>query len=240
MLLGALSCAAVSCSPGPEASAQQPAAGGRGGGRGGPQPAVPVTVAPVVAKAMPIDIRVIGTTEAFSTVADPRADHRRAHLRQFQGRRRREEGPGPLHARPPSARSGAPAGTGQPYARSGAARQRARAGGALPRSARARHRHPRAGRSDYGERRRRPTPASARTARRSRTRRFSLQYATIAAPIAGRTGALHGARGQSGARERHDAARRHQPGRTDLCVASGSPKRSFLRSSGTWQRSRSR
>lgn len=67
-LIGALSSAALGCSSGPEASAQQPAAGGRGG-RGGAQPAVPVTVAPVVAKAMPVDIRVIGTTEAFSTVA---------------------------------------------------------------------------------------------------------------------------------------------------------------------------
>jgi len=67
-LVGALSCSALGCSSGPEASAQQPAGGGRGG-RGGAQPAVPVTVAPVVAKPMPIDIRVIGTTEAFSTVA---------------------------------------------------------------------------------------------------------------------------------------------------------------------------
>jgi multidrug efflux system membrane fusion protein len=67
-LVGALSCGVLGCSSGPEASAQQPAGGGRGG-RGGAQPAVPVTVAPVVAKPMPIDIRVIGTTEAFSTVA---------------------------------------------------------------------------------------------------------------------------------------------------------------------------
>jgi membrane fusion protein, multidrug efflux system len=65
-LLAALSCGALACSSGPEASAQQPSTGGRGGGA---QQAVPVTVAPVVAKAMPIDVRVIGTTEAFSTVA---------------------------------------------------------------------------------------------------------------------------------------------------------------------------
>jgi multidrug efflux system membrane fusion protein len=64
----ALSCGALGCSSGPEASAQQPASGGRGG-RGGAQPPVPVTVAQVVNKPMPIDIRVIGTTEAFSTVA---------------------------------------------------------------------------------------------------------------------------------------------------------------------------
>jgi multidrug efflux system membrane fusion protein len=67
-LVGALSFGALGCSSGPEASAQQPGSGGRGG-RGGAQPPVPVTVAPVVAKPMPVDIRVIGTTEAFSTVA---------------------------------------------------------------------------------------------------------------------------------------------------------------------------
>jgi membrane fusion protein, multidrug efflux system len=67
-LLAAGACAAVACTSGPEASAQQPPASGRGG-RGGAQAAVPVTVASVVMKPMPIDIRVIGTTEAFSTVA---------------------------------------------------------------------------------------------------------------------------------------------------------------------------
>ncbi len=40
-----------------------------GGGRGAQQGAVPVTVAPVVSKAMPIEIRVIGSVEPFSTVA---------------------------------------------------------------------------------------------------------------------------------------------------------------------------
>lgn len=43
------------------------AAGGRGG-RGG-DPAVPVTVAQVVQKAMPIEIRVIGSVEAYSVVS---------------------------------------------------------------------------------------------------------------------------------------------------------------------------
>ena len=40
-----------------------------GGGRGAQQGAVPVTVAPVVSKPMPIEIRVIGTVEPYSTVA---------------------------------------------------------------------------------------------------------------------------------------------------------------------------
>src|SRR6185503_3727237 len=36
---------------------------------GGGTPAVPVTIAPVVQKAMPIEIQVIGSAEPFSTVA---------------------------------------------------------------------------------------------------------------------------------------------------------------------------
>ena len=43
-------------------------AGGGGRGRGGDQ-AVPVTVAPVVQKSMPIEIRVIGAVEAYSVVS---------------------------------------------------------------------------------------------------------------------------------------------------------------------------
>lgn len=42
---------------------------GGGGGRGGAGGVVPVTVAPVVNKPMPIEISVIGTAEAFSNVA---------------------------------------------------------------------------------------------------------------------------------------------------------------------------
>src|SRR6185436_6498062 len=42
---------------------------GATGGRGGGTPAVPVTIAPVVQKAMPIEIQVIGSAEPFSTVA---------------------------------------------------------------------------------------------------------------------------------------------------------------------------
>jgi multidrug efflux system membrane fusion protein len=40
-----------------------------GGGRGGPAAAVPVTIAQVAQKAMPITINVIGTVEAYSNVA---------------------------------------------------------------------------------------------------------------------------------------------------------------------------
>jgi multidrug efflux system membrane fusion protein len=55
---------AAGCSGG-EASPQQQ----QGNGGGGQQPAVPVTVAPVVQKPMPLQISVIGAAEAYSTVA---------------------------------------------------------------------------------------------------------------------------------------------------------------------------
>src|SRR3954470_10110975 len=58
--------AAVSCSGGAGASAPGPAAGGGRGAAPGP---VPVTVATVERKSMPIEIRVIGTAEAYSTVS---------------------------------------------------------------------------------------------------------------------------------------------------------------------------
>ena len=50
--------------------ASQPAAGAGGGGRGrGGDQTVPVTVATVVQKSMPIEIRVIGSVEAYSVVS---------------------------------------------------------------------------------------------------------------------------------------------------------------------------
>lgn len=55
----------LGCSAG-EAQPQQAAGGGRGGGQ---QAAVPVTTASVVQKSMPVEIKVIGTTEPYSTVA---------------------------------------------------------------------------------------------------------------------------------------------------------------------------
>jgi len=55
----------VACSGGEASNASPPGGGGRGGA---PAP-VPVTVAPVVQKSMPIEIRVIGSAEAYSTVA---------------------------------------------------------------------------------------------------------------------------------------------------------------------------
>src|SRR5262249_27174150 len=55
--------AAAACSGGEAVSAPP------GAGRGGAGAAVPVTIAPVVQKPMPIEINVIGTVEAYSNVA---------------------------------------------------------------------------------------------------------------------------------------------------------------------------
>lgn len=64
-LVAAIALATGGCSAGGEAAA--PA---KGGGRGGAQQAaVPVTTASVVQKSMPVDISVIGTAEPYSTVS---------------------------------------------------------------------------------------------------------------------------------------------------------------------------
>jgi multidrug efflux system membrane fusion protein len=65
LALIALPCLAASCSGGAAPATTPPAGGGRGAGAG----PVPVTVATVEKKSMPIEIRVIGTAEAYSTVA---------------------------------------------------------------------------------------------------------------------------------------------------------------------------
>src|SRR5215813_5541163 len=66
LLLALSAMSAVSCTSG--SATQAPAAGG-GGGRGRGEATVPVTVATVVQKSMPIEIRVIGSVEAYSIVS---------------------------------------------------------------------------------------------------------------------------------------------------------------------------
>jgi multidrug efflux system membrane fusion protein len=61
-----LAVTAASCAAG---GASQSAPGGGGGGRGRGDVTVPVTVASVVQKSMPIEIRVIGSVEAYSVVS---------------------------------------------------------------------------------------------------------------------------------------------------------------------------
>jgi multidrug efflux system membrane fusion protein len=65
LALIALPFGCLSCSGGAGANAPAPSGGGRGGQAG----AVPVTVAAVERKSMPMEIRVIGTVEAYSTVS---------------------------------------------------------------------------------------------------------------------------------------------------------------------------
>jgi multidrug efflux system membrane fusion protein len=65
--LAALPLGVLGCSGGAGATSARPTGGA--GGRGGQAGPVPVTVAAVERKAMPIEIRVIGTAEAYSTVA---------------------------------------------------------------------------------------------------------------------------------------------------------------------------
>jgi multidrug efflux system membrane fusion protein len=64
----AASLAAAGCS-GSEAIQSTPPATGRGGGPGGGGPAVPVATATVTEKAVPLELNVIGSAEAYSTVA---------------------------------------------------------------------------------------------------------------------------------------------------------------------------
>src|SRR3954452_14840467 len=61
--------AAAACSGGEAVSTTPPPGGGRGGGGGGQGPAVPVTAAAAQQKAVPLDVTVIGTVIAASTVA---------------------------------------------------------------------------------------------------------------------------------------------------------------------------
>jgi multidrug efflux system membrane fusion protein len=72
LILGAAaSCAILTAACSGEGASNVPGAGagGRGGGRGRGDQTVPVTVASVVQKQMPIEIRVIGSVEAYSVVS---------------------------------------------------------------------------------------------------------------------------------------------------------------------------
>ena len=68
LIAGAAACAVLTTSACSGEGASVTPAGGGGRGRGG-DPTVPVTVAQVVQKQMPIEIRVIGAVEAYSVVS---------------------------------------------------------------------------------------------------------------------------------------------------------------------------
>jgi multidrug efflux system membrane fusion protein len=65
LALSLLSCLSIACG----GSAATQTSGGSPGGRGGGAPAVPVTVARVTKKAVPLEVRVIGSVEPSSSVA---------------------------------------------------------------------------------------------------------------------------------------------------------------------------
>ena len=115
VLLTAVAAAATAACSGSQTPAQ--AAADRGGA--GP-PAVPVATAIVEQKPMPVGPQRHRHGRGVLERRRPLADHRLADVGQFQGRRRRHQGPGAVHAGPAAARGGAAAGGGDASARHGA------------------------------------------------------------------------------------------------------------------------
>ena len=102
----AVSLGTLACS-GSEAVQSTPSAGGRGSA---PSAAVPVNTALVAEKADAARAQRDWERRGVFDRRGPRADHRRPDVGDLPRRRRRQEGPGALHARSPAARSGARAG----------------------------------------------------------------------------------------------------------------------------------
>ena len=144
----------------------------------------------VVQKAMPIEVKVIGTAEPHSTVAVRAQVTGQLIAVNFREGRRRQEGPGLVRAGSASARIGAAAGAGQPCAGHRAADEtqkrrpsvfRTSPSAALPRRS-------------SSTRSRTGVAALAATVEADRAAvenaQVQLQCATITAPISGRTGTL--------------------------------------------------
>ena len=164
---------------------------------------------------MPLDLQVIGTVEPSATVAVRARRSPASSPRSTSRKATTSRGPGALHARPSSARGRAAAGGGHSAARH-------RAGGERRSQARQRYRTCRRAASRPASRStpRGPTATALEAtvaADRAAVENASvqLQYATITAPISGRTGELMVHRRQSGARQRHHAAGHDQPGVAD-------------------------
>ena len=213
--VAAVSVAAAGCAAEDPAASAASAASGRGGGRGGAGGAVPVTVAPVVTKAMPIEITVIGTAEAFSNVAIRSQITGQLEKVNFTEGDDVQQGQVlfTLDRRPLES----------------ALRKRRPISSAIPRGPRTRSSIPSARRSSQARHRTREQPTRrARKAALDATvsadraalenANVQLQYATIEAPISGRTGALMVHERQPRARQRSDPARHHQPGHAGVCL----------------------
>ena len=184
---------------------------------GASQPAVPVTVDRVVEKVMPLDANVVGTAEAFSTVAVRAQVTGELTDGQLQPGRRCSGGAGAVQARSSAARSRVAPGGSESGAQYRAVGQRKGHCAAHGRPRRARRRHARAARHGTHD------GGSARSQCRRRYRRCRKRESAVA--VRDHTRAhrrthrrAHGACRQSRARQRSDAARRHQPGEPDLRV----------------------
>ena len=168
-----------------------------------------------VRKDMPLEVSVIGTVEAYSTVtvrAQITGELTSVNFQQGDDVAGRA---GALHARPPAARSGAAAGHRESRTRFGPGRERESDPAALRAAGAARHRRARAARHRARQRRR----ARGHARRRSRGGRERQGAAAVRDhPRADqRTNRrADGQRRQPGARQRSDAARHHQPGDADL------------------------
>jgi len=183
--LAALPLGVVACSGGAGANAPPPAGGGRGAA-GGP---VPVTVATVERKSVPVEIRVIGTAEAYSTVA--------VHA-QITGQLtdvKFKEGDDVTEGQPLFALDRRPLETALLQAQANLDRDIAQAANAESQAKRYQDLAERgiATREQVDTSRTGATASSA-TVEADRAAvenaKVQLQYATIAAPLSGRTGAL--------------------------------------------------
>jgi multidrug efflux system membrane fusion protein len=175
----------VACSGGEASNTLQPPRSGRGGA----PPAVPVTVATVEQKSMPIEIRVIGTAEAYSNVAV------RAQITGQLTDVKFKEGDDVVQGQPLFALDRRPLEAALAQAQANLERDLAQAANAESQAKRYQDLAERgiATREQVDTSRTGATASSA-TVEADRAAaenaKVQLQYATIAAPISGRTGVL--------------------------------------------------
>ena len=189
--------------------------GAQGTSAGSSQQAVPVTVDQVVEKEMPLDVNVVGTVEAFSTVAVRAQVTGELKDVNFTQGDDVQAGQVLFALGSSAARSGAEPGRSEPRARYGAGGERE---GDCPengRPRRTRSRDTRAARYRPRHRRRaRRRGWRGQGRRRKRESAAAIRHHSCANR---RTdGRAHGPRGQPRARQRSDGARRHQSGQPDL------------------------
>ena len=180
--------------------------------------AVAVTTAPVVAKPMAVKVRARRQRRSVLDGRRALAGHRRAADGRVHRRPGRPRGPAAVHDRPAPFEVGAEAGRSGARARHRAGEERSkRSVRAVERPAQARARLARRLRRER-PRRRRPMRriVDADTAAIENAQHPAAVHTKITAPVAGRTGALLVHPRLARARQRHGAARRHQPARAGV------------------------